>query len=69
MDSPNFGLDEAHRQFRDTLAKFAADRIAPNAAEADREATYPQKSFDACVELELPPWASRSSTGARAPTW
>ena len=54
MDSPNFGLDEAHRQFRDTLAKFAADRIAPNAAEADREATYPQKSFDACVELELP---------------
>jgi alkylation response protein AidB-like acyl-CoA dehydrogenase len=54
MDSPNFGLDEAHRQFRDTLRKFAADRIAPNAAEADREATYPQKSFDACVELELP---------------
>ena len=54
MDSPNFGLDEAHRQFRDTLRKFAADRIAPNAAEADREATFPRKSFDACVELELP---------------
>jgi alkylation response protein AidB-like acyl-CoA dehydrogenase len=54
MDSPNFALNEAHRQFRDTLHKFAEDRVAPNAAEADREATFPQKSFDACVELELP---------------
>ncbi len=54
MDSPNFALTEAQRQFRDTLRKFAEDRIAPNAAEADRDATYPQKSFDACVELELP---------------
>ena len=54
MDSPNFGLTEAHRQFRDTLRRFADDRVAPHAVEADREATYPQKSFDACVELELP---------------
>ncbi len=54
MDVPNFNLTEAHRQFRDTLRKFAEDRIAPNAAEADRDATYPRKSFDACVELELP---------------
>ena len=54
MDSPNFGLTEAHRQFRDTLRKFAEDRIAPNAVEADREATFPKKSFDACAELELP---------------
>jgi alkylation response protein AidB-like acyl-CoA dehydrogenase len=54
MDSPNFSLTEAQRQFRDTLRRFAEDRVAPNAAEADREATYPRKSFDACVELELP---------------
>ena len=54
MDSPAFALTDTHRQFRDTLRKFAEDRIAPNAAEADREATFPQKSFDACVELELP---------------
>ena len=54
MESPNFGLSEAQRQFRDTLRRFAADRIAPNAAEADREASFPQKSFDACVEIELP---------------
>jgi len=54
MDAPAFALTETHRQFRTTLRRFAEDRIAPNAAEADREATYPQKSYDACVELELP---------------
>ncbi|HEV3130739.1 MAG TPA: acyl-CoA dehydrogenase family protein [Acidimicrobiales bacterium] len=54
MNPPGFGLTETHRQFRDTLRRFAEDRIAPNAAQADREATFPQKSFDACVELELP---------------
>jgi alkylation response protein AidB-like acyl-CoA dehydrogenase len=54
MDASSFALSETQREFRDTLRKFADDRVAPNAAEADREATYPQKSFDACVELELP---------------
>ena len=54
MDAPPFALTETHRQFRRTLRRFAEDRIAPDAAEADREAAYPQKSFDACVELELP---------------
>ena len=54
MDAPAFALTETHRQFRDTLRRFAEDRVAPNAAKADREATYPQKSYDACVELELP---------------
>src|SRR5580693_3928041 len=54
MEPTAFALTDTHRQFRDTLQKFAEDRIAPNAVEADREATFPQKSFDACVELELP---------------
>ena len=54
MDAPTFALTDTHREFRDTLRKFAEDRVAPNAAEADRDATFPQKSFDACVELELP---------------
>jgi alkylation response protein AidB-like acyl-CoA dehydrogenase len=54
MDASSFALSETQREFRDTLRKFADDRVAPNAAEADRAATYPQKSFDACVELELP---------------
>jgi alkylation response protein AidB-like acyl-CoA dehydrogenase len=54
MNPPGFGLTETQRQFRDTLRRFAEDRIAPNAVQADRDATFPQKSFDACVELELP---------------
>ncbi len=54
MDSPAFGLSDTQRQFRDTLRRFADDRIAPHAAEVDREAVFPRRSFDACVELELP---------------
>jgi alkylation response protein AidB-like acyl-CoA dehydrogenase len=54
MDDSPFALTETHREFRDTLRKFAEQRVAPHAAEADREASYPQASFDACVELELP---------------
>ncbi len=53
MDTPTFALTETHREFRDTLRRFAEDRVAPHAAEVDREARYPKESFDACVELEL----------------
>jgi alkylation response protein AidB-like acyl-CoA dehydrogenase len=53
MDTPTFALTETHREFRDTLRRFAEDRIAPYAAEVDRDARYPKESFDACVELEL----------------
>ena len=54
MDHPTFALTDTHREFRDTLRRFAEDRVAPNAADADRDAAFPKKSFDACVELELP---------------
>ena len=49
-----FTLTDTHRQWRDTLRKFAEDRVAPNAAAADRDSVYPQASFDACREMELP---------------
>ncbi len=54
METAAFALEDTHRQFRDTLRRFAEERIAPHAAEADRESSYPRQSFDACVELELP---------------
>ncbi len=54
MTSPVFALSDTHRQFRDTMRQFSEKRIAPNAAAADRDAAFPQASFDACVELELP---------------
>ena len=49
-----FSLDQTQRQFRDTLRQFCEERIAPNAAEADRNAAYPWASFEACKEMELP---------------
>jgi alkylation response protein AidB-like acyl-CoA dehydrogenase len=49
-----FVLTEVQREFRDTMRRFCEERIAPNAAEADRTATFPWKSFEACRELELP---------------
>lgn len=54
MDAPAFSLTDAQREFRDTLRKFAEDRVAPHAARADQEASFPRESFAACVELELP---------------
>ncbi len=48
-----FALSETHRQFRDSLRKFAEARVAPNAAAVDRDAAYPQASFDACRDMEL----------------
>src|SRR5271157_4829784 len=54
METPAFALTDTHRQFRDTLRRFADERVAPGAAAADRDAGFPQASFDACVELELP---------------
>ena len=49
-----FVLTDVQREFRETMRRFCEERIAPNAAEADRTATFPWKSFDACRELELP---------------
>ena len=49
-----FTLSDTHREFRASLRKFAEDRVAPNAAAADRDSAFPQASFDACRELELP---------------
>ncbi len=54
MDAPGFGLTDTQRQFRETLRKFAEDQIAPQATVADRDATFPRRSFEACAELELP---------------
>src|SRR3974377_2070840 len=54
MDSPPFGLTDTQRQFRDTMRQFCEDRVAPNAAQADRAAEFPWKSFEACREMELP---------------
>ena len=54
MKNSTFALTDEQRQFRDTMRQFAEERIAPQAAEVDRTAVFPWKSFAACVEMELP---------------
>ncbi|NNN08510.1 MAG: acyl-CoA dehydrogenase [Acidimicrobiaceae bacterium] len=49
-----FVLNEEQRAFRDVLKTFVDERIAPHAARYDREQEFPQESWDACVEMELP---------------
>ncbi len=50
----SFDLTPEQRQFRDMMRHFVDERVAPHAAEYDRIQEFPQKSYDACRELELP---------------
>ena len=60
-------LTDEQRAFRDVLRDFVDERIAPLAARYDREQVFPQESFDACVEMELPAlWVPTAYGGAGA---
>ncbi|HEV2427928.1 MAG TPA: acyl-CoA dehydrogenase family protein [Acidimicrobiales bacterium] len=62
-----FTLTEEQRAFRDVMRSFSDERIAPNAERYDREQAFPQASFDACVEMELPGlWVPEAYGGAGA---
>jgi alkylation response protein AidB-like acyl-CoA dehydrogenase len=52
--SSTFALTDVQRDFQQTLRAFCEEKVAPNAAEADRNAEFPWKSFEACKEMELP---------------
>ena len=54
MSASTFALTDVQRDFRETLRTFCEEKVAPNAAEADRTAEFPWKSFEACKEMELP---------------
>ena len=54
MSTSPFALSEVQRDFRETMRSFSEEKVAPNAAEADRNAEFPWKSFEACKEMELP---------------
>ena len=49
-----FALTDVQREFRETLRTFCEEKVAPHAAEVDRNAEFPWKSFEACKEMELP---------------
>jgi alkylation response protein AidB-like acyl-CoA dehydrogenase len=50
----SFDLNNEQRAFRDVMRGFVDERIAPHAAEYDRDQVFPQKSYEACVEMDLP---------------
>ena len=54
MSDSTFALTDVQREFRDTMRTFSDEKVAPHAAEVDRTAQYPWKSFEACKEMELP---------------
>jgi alkylation response protein AidB-like acyl-CoA dehydrogenase len=54
VSTSTFALTDVQREFRETLRTFCEERVAPNAAEVDRNAEFPWKSFEACREMELP---------------
>jgi alkylation response protein AidB-like acyl-CoA dehydrogenase len=54
VSTSTFALTDVQRDFRESLRTFSEEKIAPNAAEADRNAEFPWKSFEACKEMELP---------------
>ena len=50
----SFDLTPEQRAFRDVMRTFVDEKVAPHAAVHDRDQTFPQESFDACVQMELP---------------
>ena len=63
MDAAPFTLTDTHRHFRDTVRQMAEARIAPHAAEVDRQESFPWESYRACAEMELPSLAFPSEFG------
>ncbi len=52
--TPIFALDDTHKEFRRAVRQMCEERIAPHAADVDRDAAFPWDGFKASVEMELP---------------
>jgi alkylation response protein AidB-like acyl-CoA dehydrogenase len=52
--TPAYSLTDTHKEFRRAVRQMAEERIAPHAAEVDRDAAFPWDGFKASVEMELP---------------
>lgn len=48
-----YSLTEEQNILRDTVRKFALDKVAPRAQEIDEKAEYPQDMFEALIDLGL----------------
>jgi alkylation response protein AidB-like acyl-CoA dehydrogenase len=54
VSDSTFDLSDVQHEFRESLRSFCEEKVAPHAAEVDRNAEFPWKSFEACKEMELP---------------
>jgi alkylation response protein AidB-like acyl-CoA dehydrogenase len=54
MDQAPFALADTQKEFRAAVRQLADERIAPHAAQVDRDAAFPWEGFKACAEMELP---------------
>ena len=52
--NPVYALADTHKEFRRAVRQMCEERIAPHAAEVDRDAAFPWDGFKASVEMELP---------------
>jgi alkylation response protein AidB-like acyl-CoA dehydrogenase len=52
--TPTFALTDTHKQFRSAIRHMCEERVAPHAADVDRDAAFPWDGFKASVEMELP---------------
>jgi alkylation response protein AidB-like acyl-CoA dehydrogenase len=50
---PHFALPEDHEELRQAVRNVAENKIAPNAAEADEKAEFPQASYEALVASDF----------------
>ena len=49
-----FALSDTQKEMRTAVRRMCEERIAPHAAQVDRDAAFPWDGFKACVEMELP---------------
>jgi alkylation response protein AidB-like acyl-CoA dehydrogenase len=54
MDQAQFALADTQKQFRATMRQLCEERVAPHAAQVDRDAAFPWDAFKACADMELP---------------
>jgi alkylation response protein AidB-like acyl-CoA dehydrogenase len=52
-DLTAYALSEEHEALRESVRQLADDKIAPYAAEVDRESRFPQEALDALVKADL----------------
>jgi alkylation response protein AidB-like acyl-CoA dehydrogenase len=52
-DFTTYGLSEEQEALRESVRQLADDKIAPYAAEVDRESRFPQEAHDALVKADL----------------